>query len=143
MLFRSKMAEHEYTTTIEIRFADLDAYGHVNNAVIFSYLETARVKLFQEHSGDFMASGLFFLVVRAECDYRQPIALGDQLAICIRVAKLGRSSFDLVYRLHDIKGKLFADARTVMVCFDPKKGRPVSLPDDLRRTLAPILPTVE
>lgn len=133
------MAERDFSTTIEIRFADLDAYGHVNNAVVFSYLETARVKLFQEHFSDFMRSGLFFLVARAECDYRKPIDLNDQLAICIRVEKIGRSSFVLVYRLQDQQGNRFADARTVMVCFDQQQGRPVSLPEDLRRALEPIL----
>ncbi|MFO7812351.1 MAG: thioesterase family protein, partial [Pelovirga sp.] len=56
-----------YTTSIDIRFADLDAYGHVNNAIFFTYLEHARVKMFQEYFGAFLDSSLLFLVVRAEC----------------------------------------------------------------------------
>ena len=37
-----------YSTTIELRFSDLDLYGHVNSVVYFTYLETARVKLFKD-----------------------------------------------------------------------------------------------
>jgi acyl-CoA thioester hydrolase len=131
------MDKFDFSTTIEIRFADLDAYGHVNNAVVFSYLETARVKLFQEHFCNFLSSGLLFLVVRAECDYRKPIELSDQLCVSIRVEKVGRSSFEMLYRLHDQQDKLFADARTVMVCFKQSQGRPVAIPEELRRALQP------
>ena len=38
-----------FSIPIESRFSDLDAYGHVNNAVYFTYLETARVKLFSDY----------------------------------------------------------------------------------------------
>ena len=39
---------HTYSTPIELRFSDLDLYGHVNSVIYFTYLETARVKLFAE-----------------------------------------------------------------------------------------------
>ena len=49
-----------YSTPIELRFSDLDAYGHVNSAIYLTYLETARVKLF---AGSFRAlteQGIFY-----------------------------------------------------------------------------------
>jgi len=122
-----------YETGIEIRFVDLDAYGHVNNAVIFSYLETARVKMFQERFGDFLHNGLLFLVVRAECDYRQPIELHDMIRIEIGLERLGRSSFTLNYRVHNGGDKLFAEARTVMVCFDPQHKKPVAVLEEFKQ----------
>ena len=125
------MSVFNFETGIEIRFADLDAYGHVNNAVIFSYLESARVKMFQERFGDFLHCGVFFLVVRAECDYRTPIGLNDSLKIQVSLEQLGRSSFTLGYRLHDGGGRLFAEAKTVMVCFDPQRQQPTALPAEM------------
>jgi acyl-CoA thioester hydrolase len=128
----------KFTTEIEIRFADLDAYGHVNNAVFFTYLETARIKLFFERFREFLDSGLLFLVVRAECDYRKPIELREKVAVTLTPGDIGRSSFDLSYNLHDGNGTLYAEARTVMVCFDSKTGRTVPLPEAFRTALAPV-----
>lgn len=123
------------STEIEVRFADLDAYGHVNNAIFFTYLETARIKLFRERFAEMMQSGLLFLVVEASCRYRRPIELSDRVHIDISTEDLGRSSFTLSYLLHDDHGKQFAEARTVMVCFDQERGKTVSLPDDFRSAL--------
>ncbi len=125
-----------YTTTIEIRFADLDAYGHVNNAIFFSYLEQARVKLFQEYFGGFLDSPLLFLVVHAECDYRLPITLNDRLLISLHLEQLRYSSFTFSYLLHDGDGREFATARTVMVGYDPQAKKPVALPLEIRQTFA-------
>ena len=123
------------STEIEVRFADLDAYGHVNNAIFFTYLETARVKLLSKSFPEIMQSGLLFLVVEASCRYRAPIELSDRVHIDISTENLGRSSFTFSYLIHDDHGKEFADARTVMVCFDPERNKVVSLPDNFRSVL--------
>jgi len=121
------------STEIEVRFADLDAYGHVNNAIYFTYLETARVKLFRERFAAMMQAGLLFLVVEASCRYHKPIELNDRVHIDISSEKLGRSSFTLGYLIHDGHGKKFATAQTVMVCFDQGRGKTISLPEDFRQ----------
>lgn len=126
------MAGFEFTTPIEIRFSDLDAYGHVNNALFFTYLEIARIKFFQEHFGGFLESGLMFLVVRAECDFRLPIELNDPLQISIKTDRARFTSFTFSYRLHDGAGKVFAEAKTVMACYDPKIKKPVAIPPELK-----------
>lgn len=126
------MTAFHFTTDIEIRFADIDAYGHVNNAIFFTYLETARVKLFQQHFGGFLDTSLTFLVVRAECDYRLPVTLNDKLQITIVIEQLRHSSFTFGYRLHNGEGKNYATARTVMVCYDPVVSRPVAIPAEIR-----------
>ncbi|MDA3902686.1 MAG: thioesterase family protein [Desulfuromusa sp.] len=126
------MADLKFTTPIEIRFSDLDAYGHVNNALFFTYLETARVKLFQQHFGAFLDSNLMFLVVRAECDYRLPIELNDPLQITIHIDQVRHSSFNFSYQMHDGAGKIFAQANTVMVSYDPKIKKPVAIPPEIK-----------
>jgi len=122
----------EYATTIELRFSDLDAYGHVNSAVYFTYLETARVKLFSDFFREASDRGIFTVVARAECDFKIPILLYDQVVVTVWVARLGNSSFDLAYRLHDGKGTTYANARTTMVCFDHVNKVTVSVPDDIK-----------
>ncbi|MBN1957670.1 MAG: acyl-CoA thioesterase [Desulfuromonadales bacterium] len=127
------MSVFEFTTPIEVRFADLDAYGHVNNALFFTFLETARIKLFQQHFGAFLDTPLMFLVVRAECDYRLPIELNDPLLVTVAVDQVRHSSFDFSYRLHDGGDKLFAEAKTVMVSYDPRIKKPVAIPAEIKK----------
>lgn len=126
------MGNFQFNTPIEIRFSDLDAYGHVNNALFFTYLETARVKLFQQHFGDFLGNELMFLVVRAECDYRLPIELNDQLQITVSIEEVRYSSFNFSYQMHNGAGKIFAEAKTVMVCYDPEIKKPVAIPPEIK-----------
>jgi acyl-CoA thioester hydrolase len=125
----------EYSTDIELRFADLDAYGHVNNAVFFTYLETARVKLLQDKFLEFLNRGLLILVVKAECSYLQPIELTDRVVVSMRVDRVGGSSFDLDYRIHNGAGVSFAEAKTVMVCFDQQRKKPVAVPEEFKAAL--------
>jgi acyl-CoA thioester hydrolase len=118
-----------FSTPIELRFSDLDLYGHVNSVVYFSYLETARVKLFKDFFQDLTEKQIFTLVARAECDYKLPILFGDDLIVSVAVARLGTTSFDLEYRLHDGAEKTYATARTTLVCFDNARKVTVPVPE--------------
>lgn len=124
-----------FSAPIEVRFSDLDAYGHVNNAMFFTYLEVARTKLFLERFIDFMHRGLLFLVVKAECEYKKPIQFPAQVVVALKVERVGNSSFDLDYSIEDGRGTTFATAKTVMVCFDKKLGRTVALPEEFKTLL--------
>lgn len=119
----------KFSTPIELRFSDLDLYGHVNSVVYFSYLETARVKLFKDFFKELTDRQIFTLVARAECDYKIPILLGDELIVSVVVSRIGTSSFDLEYRLHDGAEKTYATARTTLVCFDNVKKVTVPVPE--------------
>ena len=118
-----------FSTPIELRFSDLDLYGHANSVVYFSYLETARVKLFGDFFRELTEKQIFTLVARAECDFRLPILFGDPLVVSVVVARIGTSSFDLEYRLHDGEEKTYATARTTMVCFDNIRKVTVPVPE--------------
>jgi acyl-CoA thioester hydrolase len=121
------MAE-TFTTPIELRFSDLDLYGHVNSVVYFTYLETARVKLFQNFFKELTDKQIFTLVARAECDYKLPILFGDTLIVSVTLTRIGTSSFDLDYLLHNGRNKTYATARTTLVCFDNAKKITVPVP---------------
>jgi acyl-CoA thioester hydrolase len=123
---------NEYTTPIEIRFADLDMYGHVNGVAYFTYLETARVKLFSDLFSKLTQQGIFLVVARAECNYALPILPGDVLLVSIAVTRMGNSSFDLAYRLHNGEDTVYATASTTMVCFDNHSKKSMPIPESLK-----------
>jgi acyl-CoA thioester hydrolase len=84
--------------SIQIRFADLDVMGHVNNAVYFSYMEMARVHYFKQLLGldwDWKAYGM--LIVHNAIDYEKPLLLHHQLQIEMTCVKWGNKSFELYY----------------------------------------------
>lgn len=122
-----------YEIPIEMRFSDVDIYGHVNSVVYFDYLETARVRLISELYRELTAAGIYLLVARAECDYKIPILFGETVVVGVTISRVGGSSFDLAYRIHDGAGKMFATAKTVMVCYDNVKKSVIPVPDVLRK----------
>ena len=102
-----------------IRFRDLDALQHVNNAVTVTYLETARFAWWKLYLQDrpFEAEG--FLIARIEVDYKKPILLTHDVRIEIHITHIGTKSFHLSYRIFDAKsGDTLARALTVQVMFD-------------------------
>lgn len=124
-----------YSTPIKIRFRDLDAFGHVNNAVYFTFMEMARVAYFTQigllKSGDFPSP--FFIIAEATCQFKAPIDLATPLMIQVRVSRLGNSSFVMEYRFVDeTTGAVLATGRTVQVTFDYAANCSVPLPDEWR-----------
>ena len=125
-------------TPVKIRFRDLDAFGHVNNAVYFTFMELARVDYFTQigvlKPGTFPSP--FFIIAEATCQFKAPIDMETPLVIQTRVSRLGNSSFDMEYRFVDESSSaVLATGRTVQVTFDYTVGRSVPLPDDWRTAI--------
>ena len=122
--------------SIEVPFGDLDAMGHVNNAVYLSYLEFARQKYWLALVGSRDFRDIGFIVARAEIDFRSSAEMGEVLEIEVRILRIGRTSFDFVYRVTGPGGRLVAEARTVQVLYDWEKRAPKPVTDELRRRIA-------
>ncbi len=126
------------STPVKIRFRDLDAFGHVNNAVYFTFMEMARVAYFSQigllKSGEFPSP--FFIIAEATCQFKAPIDMQTSLIVQVRVSRLGRSSFDMEYRFVDeAGGAVLATGRTVQVTFDYTANRSVPLPEEWRAAI--------
>jgi acyl-CoA thioester hydrolase len=126
------MADTAYppvTVPISIRFRDLDAYGHVNNSVFFTYLEEARIKLIGKHFRVEMGEETVFVVAHAACSYKLPIEFGVELFVTMTVREMRRASFIVDYVISDSEGTTYATAETTLVAFDPVSRRAASIPD--------------
>lgn len=114
---------------IEVRFRDLDALGHVNNATIITFIETARVPYI-------VGLGLWLpeqpvaeipvVVAHIDCNFRSPILLGQQVEVGTRAVKVGRSSLWLEHRV-EVDGKLAADGHCVLVFMDIPTGQSAAI----------------
>jgi acyl-CoA thioester hydrolase len=131
--------DYRHRTPVQVRFRDIDAFGHVNNAVVSTYVEQARVTYLREVLGldpvgpeDRMP--LILAMIRL--DYRSPILLEDRVAVASRVDWVGRTSFHMSHRLAQQEGRELATAASVLVTYDYEAARPMPVPDDWRTSLA-------
>ncbi len=119
---------------ISVRWRDLDPLGHVNNAVLISYLEMARVVFWQRHAPWGRPQDVSFVIAKLSVDYKRPIQLGQEVVVGLRLGRVGRSSFAFDYRI-EAAGRLAAEASTVQVHLDPSTKQPASLPEQMLRVL--------
>jgi acyl-CoA thioester hydrolase len=112
-----------YTNQQFVRWDDIDAFGHVNNAKYLTYIQEAR----------FLWSPLLEMVVaKAEVDYLVPIYVGGRFYdITLWVEQIGNSSFTLGYEVIGDNGVVHAKVKTVQVAvsMETKKSRPLTEPE--------------
>jgi acyl-CoA thioester hydrolase len=115
------MAVHE--KQIEIRWRDMDAYRHVNNAVYATYLEECRDEFIGqvlEGVGD----PWDYVLARVAINYRRELTQEDDMVIvtCV-VERIGNSSVTLREVIRTLDGELAAEAEAVVVARDQATGR--------------------
>jgi acyl-CoA thioester hydrolase len=114
-----------------VRFRDLDALGHVNNAVFATYLEQARIEFLRR----FGATQQDMILARLEIDFRAPVGFGEDVEIEVRPARVGRKSFALDYTMR-VDELVVAEAKSVLVAYDYQREESVELPARWREALA-------
>lgn len=120
---------------IDVRFADTDAMGHVNNAVYLTYCEMARIRYWRDVTGEPVAPGQegaeSLILAEARITYRAPVFHGERVTVETRATHVGRSSFTLEHRLTaaspDGLARLVAVSQSVLVRYDYATGTPVAL----------------
>ena len=131
---RECAVSRRYVTQVRVRWSDLDAFRHVNNAKTVTLLEEARVDwLFSEaarHGVERLTEGI--VVARLEIDYKRPIGMELPVTVSMGLTNLGSASMTVDYVL-SVAGTTMATALSVLVPVDPVTFRPRRL-DDRERT---------
>ncbi len=123
---RDLAGDFGHRVTIDVRFADTDAMGHVNNAVYLTYCEMARIRYWTEVTGEPVAAGHegaeSLILAEARITYRAPVYHTEQVTVETRATHIGRSSFTLEHRLTacapGVAPRLVATSDSVMVRYD-------------------------
>ncbi|MEU7135156.1 thioesterase family protein [Streptomyces sp. NPDC046261] len=129
------MARHLYSCPL--RWSDMDAYGHVNNAVFLRYLEEARIDLIHQlrlkaAEGSFADGSV---VARHEIDYLRPLVhRAEPVTVETWVTKVGAASMTVSYEVKDAE-QVYVRASTVVVPFDLASGRPRRVTADEKELL--------
>jgi len=118
-----------------VRFRDIDAMGHVNNAVFLTYIESARAAYFWHLGIARSLEDLTLVVARVEIDFRAPVGFPEVVDVGVRAGRFGEKSFGLDHELR-VRGELVAEAKTVLVAYDYDQAQTVEIPAEWREKLA-------
>ena len=119
----------------QVLFRDLDAFGHVNNAVFFTYFEWGRALYWFAVTDRSEPRDITFIVAHAQCDFRRQIGL-EEIEIRTRVGEMRGSSFDFHSELRTADGELAAEGKVVVVLYDWARQSKRVIDDELRRKVA-------
>ena len=129
------MEGFDYVHEEPVRFRDIDAMGHVNNAVFLTYIESARSAFFWHLGIARSLEDLTLVVARVEIDFRAPVGFPEVVEVGVRAGSFGRKSFGLDHELR-VRGELVAEAKTVLVAYDYGRAETVTIPETWREKLA-------
>ena len=120
-----------FVIPIQVRWRDIDAKNHVNNATIVTYLETARTELWRRRFGG--GIDIPYVVARVEVGFRRQIRIDDEVRIGLWVEDLKGASYVFAYRI-EADGHHAAEARTLMAHIGPG-GKPTRIGPEMRSKL--------
>jgi acyl-CoA thioester hydrolase len=132
---RDLAGDFGHTVEVEVRFADTDAMGHVNNTKYLTYCEMARIRYWTDVTGEPITPGHegaeSLILAEARITYRAPVFHGERVTVETRATSVGRSSFELEHRLTahppGVAPRLVATSESVMVRYDYATERPTPL----------------
>lgn len=124
------------STVLQVRFNECDGLGHVNNAVYYTYMETARIELFQLLDPAMDLKNWKLIVASTSCEYKSQASFAQWLKVTTEIEKIGNSSFTVLHNITDLKtGELIAIGRAVMVHYNYHEQSSVPLTNDMKKTL--------
>jgi acyl-CoA thioester hydrolase len=132
--FRGSWRDGWYVLPYQVIFRDVDAYGHVNNAVYFTWFEWVRTLFWFELTRFGGATDIAFIVAHAECDYRSPVRL-EPIELRVRAGEVRNSSFDTLYEIAKADGTIAATGKVTVVLYDWERDAKRPIDDELRRKL--------
>ena len=128
--------EFRHRTRLEVRLGDLDPFGHVNNAVIATYVEQGRVLYLRDVLGTGVDPvSMPFILARLEIDYLSQVMFADAVEVGSRVDWIGRTSIGMSHLLINQEARELARSEAVLVAFDYDLEKPMPVSDDWREIM--------
>ncbi|MEN6393113.1 MAG: thioesterase family protein [Anaerolineaceae bacterium] len=133
------MTNFRFYHPIEVRYGDLDAQGHVNNAKYLTYMEQARIQYMRHlglwESDSFLDIGVIMAEVRLT--FRAPVELGTPVQVGVHLVRMGNKSMEVeqvIENAHD--GTVYASGTVVLVAYDYRTRKSIPIPEKWRKTVS-------
>lgn len=130
-------AVYNHRLAVQIRFNDVDRFGHVNNNAYFAYYDLGKEEYLQKVlKVDYETAEVAPVIANINADFIKPIFYGDQIVVETRVSHVGNRSFTLSQRAVRVDtGEVVCQCRTVMVCFNVKTQEATEMPTHYRESI--------
>lgn len=117
---------------IQVRFNDLDGYGHVNNSAYLTYFEVARTEAYFDIFNRSIEKKMWFILTHSEVNYKKFIKLEDPVIVKLSIVEAKGALFTFQYEVHDGMGTVYATGKTVHVVYDAVQNKPIRVPDNIK-----------
>lgn len=126
--------EFHHRLPVQMRFTDIDVFGHVNNNVYLQYFDLGKLEYINASLGSlFDPREKALVVANINCDFYYPTVYGEEIEVVTRVDAIGAHSLTLEQRVVAIQSQqVKCICRTVMVGYDVRQGSAMEIPADWR-----------
>jgi len=134
------MSAFRFFHPVEVRYGDLDAQGHLNNAKYLTFFETGRIRYFTNlglftPGQSFMDIGV--IMAEARVIFHAPVEYGTPVKVGVRTSKLGGKSMIVDQNIvHAETGAVLASGQVILVAFDYHTNKSMPIPDVMREKIA-------
>ncbi|NDW19615.1 acyl-CoA thioesterase [Dysgonomonas sp. 216] len=124
--------EHfRHSLPIQIRFNDIDAIGHINNNIYFSYFDLGKTYYFEDLKASYVSwtEGII-VVARIETDFLSPIYYKESIVVETKVKKIGTKSFTLLQQIRNVKTQeIKCRCTSIIVAYNAQLQTSMDIPD--------------
>ncbi len=133
MDYANTSMQHLNGSIFDLRWGDMDAFGHLNNTGYFRFFEQTRMDWLATHGHYLSDTQQSFVIVDAHCEFLKPIVYPSTIVVDLFAGPPGRSSFQTYYQISDATqtNVLYARGRSKVVWIDLKTSSSTPLPDFL------------
>lgn len=130
----SELQQYPVVYAQSVAWGDMDALGHVNNAMYYRYIENARLAYLD--ALDLLNESVSTVVSSNQCRYLKPVVFPDHLKIAARIEEIRNSAFRMHYLLWSEKQQsIVATSEAVIVCIDQKNLQKTQIPEYIRKKI--------
>lgn len=129
--------DYKHVIPLQIRFNDVDKFGHVNNTIYFQFYDTAKTDYFASVCKGVDWERVAIVVVKIEAEFIAQIKANSHIAARTRVIKIGNKSFHLEQEVFDTDTQeLKSRCLSVMVLYDLDQQQTMPFPDEWRKNIS-------
>lgn len=118
---------------VQLRFSDVDQFGHVNNSVYFSLYDLAKTTYVKDVFGNISWDTTGMVVANINANFFSPVFFYDDIVIETAIVHIGNKSFTLLQRaVLATTGEVKCECRTVMVLYNINELKPIVIPQEYK-----------
>lgn len=124
---------YRHRLPVQLRFSDVDRFGHVNNSVMFSLYDMAKTEYFKAVLHELASGDTLAVAVNVNADFIHPVFYGDKIEIFTAVVRIGTKSLTVSQQAVNAgTGSVVSTCRTVLVTFSASRNDSIPVPGEMR-----------